>query len=103
MQYDRDWRMRKIANAELKALLAENRNLRLMTLSGLGSSPGGSTSMDLNAFDAQQQISELRDSYSVSVKTLEVTDKNDYVKWNLCEVCRPRIVQDGGEVVQIIG
>ncbi|KAI0223591.1 hypothetical protein LSAT2_025243 [Lamellibrachia satsuma] len=65
-----------IANAELKALRAENRNLRLMTLSGLGSSPGGSTSMDLNAFDAQQQISELRDSYSVSVKTLEVTDKN---------------------------
>ena len=31
--------------------------------------------MDLNASDAQLQISELRDSYSVSVKTLEVTDK----------------------------
>ncbi|KAI0217228.1 Deuterosome assembly protein 1 [Lamellibrachia satsuma] len=60
-----------IANAELQALRAENRNLRLMTLGGLGSSPGGSTSMDLNTSDAQQQISELRDSYSVSVKTLE--------------------------------
>ena len=62
----------QIANTELEALRAENRSLRLMTLGGVGSSPDGSTSVDTDASFTQQQISELRDSYSVSVKSLEV-------------------------------
>ena len=51
---------------------AENRSLRLMTLGGVGSPSDGSNSVDTDASFAQQQISELRDSYSVSVKSLEV-------------------------------
>ena len=59
----------QIANAELEALRAENRNLRL---GPLGGSPGGSTCVDLDASEAQREIVELRDSHGGAVTTLEV-------------------------------